>query len=179
MTEDEFGIFINGSYGVGKSSTLHHLADCFARADQPFSLFDVDWFHCSWPPAPTDPRNVLTEADNIRAVWANYRRTGRRTPIIAGVISCTEDQGRYEQCFDLPLRVVHLTASSEVAEQRLRGRYAASQHRALDWHLERHRRLAQELHSIPSYDLVVDTDHRAPAEVASLLFQQFAPQLSR
>ncbi|MGO1339231.1 MAG: hypothetical protein ACTML1_06545, partial [Cellulosimicrobium funkei] len=71
MTSREFGIFLNGSYGVGKSSTLDHLADLFAEAELPFSLFDVDWFHRSWPPAPTDPQNVLTEADNIRAVWRN------------------------------------------------------------------------------------------------------------
>ncbi|MCT1432144.1 hypothetical protein M3G50_15575 [Brachybacterium muris] len=86
MVDSEFGIFLNGSYGVGKSATLDHLADRFAENSLPFSLFDVDWFHRSWPPAPSDPRNVVTEADNIRAVWNNYRRTGPHTPIVAGVI---------------------------------------------------------------------------------------------
>ncbi|MGO2360990.1 MAG: hypothetical protein ACTH6N_07640 [Brachybacterium tyrofermentans] len=56
MTSREFGIFLNGSYGVGKSSTLEHLADLFAEANLPFSLFDVDWFHRSWPPAPRTPK---------------------------------------------------------------------------------------------------------------------------
>ncbi|GAA1319849.1 MAG: phosphotransferase-like protein [Brachybacterium tyrofermentans] len=177
MTSREFGIFLNGSYGVGKSSTLDHLADLFAEAELPFSLFDVDWFHRSWPPAPTDPQNVLTEADNIRAVWRNYRRTGPRTPIVAGVITRAEDLERYEQCFEIPLRVVHLTASLEVAEHRLRGRYTPSQHRALTWHLGDHERLARELHRLPSYDLVVDTDHSTSAEVAALVFDEFAPQL--
>ncbi|WP_232549539.1 phosphotransferase-like protein [Propioniciclava soli] len=177
MTRREFGIFLNGSYGVGKSSTLDHLADIFAEAELPFSLFDVDWFHRSWPPASTDPQNVLTEADNIRAVWRNYRQTGPRTPIIAGVCTKDEDLDRYEKCFDLPLRIVHLTASLEVAEQRLRGRYTPSQHRALTWHLGDQERLARELHQLPSYDLVVDTDHKTSAEVAALVFDEFAPQL--
>lgn len=177
MASGEFGIFLNGSYGVGKSSTLEHLADRFAEAGLPFSLFDVDWFHRSWPPAATDPQNVLTEADNIRAVWMNYRQTGPRTPITAGVIATAGDLKRYEQCFELPLQIVHLTASSEIAEQRLRGRYTASQHRALTWHLDDHQRLARELHQLASYDLVVDTDHSTPAAVAELVFEQFAQQL--
>lgn len=177
MAMGEFGIFLNGSYGVGKSSTLEHLADCFAEANFPFSLFDVDWFHRSWPPASADPHSVLTEADNIRAVWMNYRQTGPRTPIVAGVIVTAEDLKRYEQCFELPLQIVHLTASPEVAEQRLRSRYTVSQHRALTWHLDDHQRLARELHQISSDDLVVDTDHSTPAEIAALVFEQFAPQL--
>ncbi|UQN31136.1 chloramphenicol phosphotransferase CPT family protein [Brachybacterium kimchii] len=177
MTLREFGIFLNGSYGVGKSSTLEHLADLFAEAELPFSLFDVDWFHRSWPTATTDPENVLTEADNIRAVWRNYRQTGPRTPLIAGVITKAKDLERYKQCFELPLRVVHLTASSDVAELRLRGRYTSSQHRALTWHLGDHERLARELHQLPSHDLVVDTDHRSSAEVAAVVFDEFAPCL--
>jgi chloramphenicol 3-O-phosphotransferase len=176
MMSSEFAIFLNGSYGVGKSSTLDHLADLFAEADLPFSLFDVDWFHRSWPPASTDPRNVLTEADNIRAVWRNYRRTGPRTPIIAGVIAEDDDVERYEQCFDLPLRIVHLTASPAVAERRLRGRYTPQQHRALAWHLEERERLTQKLHRFPAHDLVLDTDHCTPADVASRIFEELAPR---
>lgn len=177
MTSGEFGIFLNGSYGVGKSSTLEHLADLFAEAKLPFSLFDVDWFHRSWPPAPTDPQNVLTEADNIRAVWRNYRQTGPRTPIIAGVITQAEDLERYEKCFEFPLRIVHLTASSDVAVRRLRGRYTPHQRRALTWHLNDHQRLTRKLHQFPSHDLVLDTDHCTPAEVATLVFKEFAPKL--
>lgn len=177
MMSSEFAIFLNGSYGVGKSSTLEHLADLFAESELPFSLFDVDWFHRSWPPASTDPQNVLAEADNIRAVWRNYRRSGPRTPIIAGVITQADDVDRYEQCFGIPLRIVHLTASSDVAEQRLRGRYTPHQHRALTWHLDDRERLTQQLHRFPSHDLVLDTDHCAPADVAALVFEEFAAQL--
>ena len=49
---------------------------------------DVDWFHRAWPPAEDDPESVLTEADNMAAVWklerdtkawlAALRRTGGR-----------------------------------------------------------------------------------------------------
>lgn len=172
-----FGIFLSGSYGVGKSSTLDHLADCFEVASLPFSLFDVDWFHRSWPRASTDPRNVLTEAENIRAVWHNYSKVGPRTPIAAGVISNEEDRGRYEECFGLPLRIVHLTATPAVAEERLRGRHTAGQEAALAWHLNDYRRLARELGGLPHYDLVIDTDGRTPAEVAGAVFDRYAKEL--
>ncbi|WP_226850662.1 hypothetical protein [Brachybacterium tyrofermentans] len=47
----------------------------------------------------------------------------------------------------------------------------------MTWHLGNHERLTRELHRLPSYDLVVDTDHRTSAEVAALVFEEFAPQL--
>ena len=113
----------------------------------------------------------------MRAVWRNYRQIGPRTPIVAGVVTQAEDLERYEHCFEMPLRIVHLTSSSEVAEHRLRGRYTPSQHRALTWHLDDHQRLARELHQFSAYDLVLDTDRCTPAEVAALVFEKFVPQL--
>lgn len=163
------GIFLNGSYGVGKSSVLDHLGDRFAAEGRAFSLFDVDWFHRSWPPAADDPQNVLTEAENLSAVWANYARTGPRTPIVAGVIASDEDRHRYEAVFGRPLRVVLLTASPAVAERRLRGRYDADRAPALDWHLARHEELAARLAAGMWNDVTVSTDDLTPAEVAAII----------
>lgn len=170
MASDPFGIFLTGCYGVGKSSVLDHLGDLFAREGLPFSLFDVDWFHRSWPSAADDPRNVLTEARNMRAVWLNYLEAGPRTPIVAGVIESREDADRYENVFDRTLRIVQLTASPDVAEQRLRNRYDADRAEALDWHLEHQRRLSVALAGADWHDLTVDTDHATPAEVAATVF---------
>lgn len=52
--QSEYAIFLNGGFGVGKSSTLEHVGDLLAEARRPFSLMDVDWFHRSWPP-PASP----------------------------------------------------------------------------------------------------------------------------
>jgi len=71
VTQSGYAIFLNGGYGVGKSSTLEHVGDLLARAGRPFSLMDVDWFHRSWPPA--EHENAQIEADNIAAVWQNYQ----------------------------------------------------------------------------------------------------------
>lgn len=87
------------------------------------------------------------------------------------MIAKHEDLESYEQCFKLPLRDVHLTASLEVVERRLRCRYTASQRRALNWHLGDHERLAREFHQLSSYDLVVDTDHSTSAEVTAVIVE--------
>ncbi|HIW29860.1 MAG TPA: hypothetical protein H9987_07580 [Candidatus Luteococcus avicola] len=69
----EYVIFLNGTFGVGKSSVLDHIGDLMVVQARPFALFDVDWFHRSWPVAVDDPANVLVEAANMSAVWRNYR----------------------------------------------------------------------------------------------------------
>ncbi|MBF4564445.1 hypothetical protein ITJ62_05125 [Plantibacter sp. VKM Ac-2876] len=175
MASDTFGIFLNGSYGVGKSSVLDHLGDRFAEEELPFSLFDVDWFHRSWPSAADDPANVLTEAKNMRAVWNNYLETGPRTPIVAGVIESVEDARRYEEVFGRELRIVHLVASPGVAEQRLRRRYDAGRADALNWHLANHRRLVAVLAHADWHALTVDTDGLTPAQVAAAVFTALDP----
>lgn len=175
MTSEAFGIFLNGSYGVGKSSVLDHLGDLFARAQSPFSLFDVDWFHRSWPSAGGDARNVLTEAKNMRAVWANYLATGARTPIVAGVIETAEDLARYENVFGRKLRIVLLSASPEVAEERLRRRYDPDREEVLQWHLAGFDRLAASLSRADWHALTVDTDELTPAQVAAVVFAALGP----
>jgi thymidylate kinase len=178
MDAAEYGIFLNGSYGVGKSSVLDHLGDRFAAEGRAFSLLDVDWFHRSWPPAADDPRNVLTEAENMSAVWANYARTGARTPLVAGVIASDADRQRYEAVFGRRLRVVLLTASPAVAERRLRGRYDADRASTLDWHLARHEELAACLAAGQWNDVTVPTDDLRPAEVAAIIVARVAADLS-
>ena len=114
MAEPTFVIFVNGSYGVGTSSVLDHVADQLASSGQAFSLFDVAWFHRPWPTAPDDPMNRIIEARNIAAVWRTTRAPSRQ-PVIAGVIETAADRQRYADAFGLPVRSVLLTAGPEVA----------------------------------------------------------------
>ena len=73
---------------------------------------DVDWFHRAWPPAEDDPENVLTEADNMAAVWKNYLRAGPRQLVVAGVIASDRDRLRYERVFALPVRSVRQSTNA-------------------------------------------------------------------
>lgn len=173
MPTSTYVIFLNGSYGVGKSSALDHLGDLLAERALPFSLMDVDWFHRSWPPAGDDPDNVLTEAANLATVWSNYRRTGPRQLVVAGVIASEQDRRRYEQAFALPVRSVRLRASPAVTEARLRSRYSVHQSRALDWHLQRHRAFSASLESADLDEHVIDTDTRSSRAVAEAVLDHF------
>lgn len=122
MTREEgsWAIFLNGSYGVGKSATLDHLGDALADAGQPFSLMDVDWYHRSWPTADFDPGNTVLEAKNMAAVWSNYRTAGPRQLVISGVIAGQEDLDRYTAALQLRIRPIRLVATPRTTEARLR-----------------------------------------------------------
>lgn len=169
MPSSDFVIFINGVYGSGKSSVLEHVGDALAAAALPFALMDIDWFHRSWPPAPDDPANTLTEAKNMSVVWRNYRAAGPRRLVVSGVISDQEDLVRYETAFGLPVRSVRLTADDQCIEERLRRRYTPEQARSLDWHLTRFRALNHQLTDAGIDELVIDTSGRTPASVARLV----------
>jgi hypothetical protein len=166
-------IFVNGSYGVGKSSTLDHVGDLLAEAGRAFSLMDVDWFHRSWPPAEDDPENVLTEADNMAAVWKNYLRAGPRQLVVAGVIASDRDRLRYERVFALPVRSVRLVAGVAVTENRLRRRYAEHQTPALAWHLQRHGELTRRLALNNLDELVIDINELDSRSVAKKTIEYF------
>lgn len=173
MTGPTYVIFLNGSYGVGKSSALDHLGDLLAEHGRAFSLMDVDWYHRSWPPSDDDPRNVVTEAANMAAVWDNYRRTGPRQPVVAGVLTSEQDRRRYAQVFSLPVRSVRLVATAPVTEARLRRRYTRHQGGALTWHLERHLDLSNQLALVDLDEVVIQTDDREPRAVAETVASHF------
>ncbi|MGW6282081.1 hypothetical protein [Kribbella sp. NPDC055071] len=166
-----YAIFLNGGYGVGKSSALDHVGDLLANAGTPFSLMDVDWFHRSWPPA--DPDNALIEAHNIAAVWKNYQSAGPRQLVISGVVSTEAARERYAAAVKLPIRMVRLTANADITRKRLRGRYSASQSSALEWHLERCDEIATRLDAANLDELVIDTSALSPHEVAERVLRHF------
>ncbi len=104
--DDEYAIFLNGSYGVGKSAVLDAVGDRLAASGRAFSVMDVDWFHRSWPVAEGDTENTVLEARNIAAVWANYRAAGPRQLVLSGVATSSADLDRYAAAVGLPVRSI-------------------------------------------------------------------------
>jgi len=168
----DYVMFINGSYGVGKSSVLDHVGDLLAAAGRPFALMDVDWFHRSWPPADNEPDNVLTEAANMAAAWSNYRRPGPRQLVVGGVIAAATDRERLERALGLVVRSVRLEADPDVTSSRLRSRYP-ERAAALAWHLDRYQQLARRLAAADSDELVIATDDLTPRAVAERVLHHF------
>ncbi|MFT7710779.1 hypothetical protein ACMT9Y_07445 [Clavibacter tessellarius] len=159
-------VFLDGTYGVGKSAVLDHLGDLLAAEGTPSALMDVDGFHRSWPTAPGDPDDVLVEARAMAATWAAYRTAGPRQLVVCGVVAERADLDRYREALGVDVRCVRLTASDAVVEARLRSRYDADRAAALDWHLARFRDLAARQERAGLAEAVVATDGLAPREVA-------------
>lgn len=174
MNSTDFVIFLNGSYGVGKWSTLDHVGDLMAEALMPFSLMDVDWFHRSWPPGDHDPANVFTEAANMASVWRNYRSTGRRQLVVSGIISSPQDQARYEAALELRVRPVRLVAEEWEIESRLRRRYTQEQCSSLEWHLDRYRDLNSRLAQADLDEAIIETSGCGPRAVATNVLEHFS-----
>lgn len=166
MSATNWAIFLNGSYGVGKSSTLDHIGDLMFASGQPFTLMDVDWFHRSWPPADHDHGNKIIEAQNMAAAWVNFQTAGPRQLIISGVIATAEDLQRYSTALGVAIRPVRLVATDQTTERRLRGRYSASQTAAHQWHIDRYQQLNRQLAEADLDELVIQTDALAPDTVA-------------
>lgn len=168
-----YAIFLNGSYGVGKTATLDHVGNVLAAAGRPFALMDVDWFHRSWPVADHDPDNSVIEAQNIAAVWAAYRAAGPRQLVLSGVIASRTDLHRYEDAVGMPVRAIRLVAEPPTVEARLRRRYDADQDDALSWHLERYAELQARQARADLDEAVIGTDGTTPVEVARAVVAHF------
>ncbi|WP_267276565.1 hypothetical protein [Arthrobacter sp. CDRTa11] len=175
MDHTDFAIFLNGSYGAGKTSTLDHVGDLLAEAGRPFSLMDVDWFHRSWPSSVRDPANLMTEAANMAAVWRNYKSAGPRQLVVGGVLASRQDWARYEDAFGLRIRSVRLVADDSDMEARLRRRYTPEQDSSLKWHLERYRELNSALSDADLDEAVIETSDRSPRQVATTVLAHFLP----
>lgn len=174
MADDRaYAIFLNGSYGVGKSSVLDAVGDRLAAGGRAFSLMDVDCFHRSWPVAADDSENTVVEARNIAAVWANYRAAGPRQLVLSGVVTSNADLDRYSGAVGMPVRPVQLVARPTTIEARLRSRYDRHRQDHLEWHLERFAQLAERQAAADLDELVVDTDTVAPADVADIVLGHF------
>ncbi|GGK96931.1 putative ATP-binding protein involved in virulence [Curtobacterium luteum] len=171
--EASFAIFINGSYGAGKTTVLDHIGNLLAAEGRPFSLIDVDWFHRSSPVAAFDPQNQVIEARNIAAVWVNYKTAGPRQLIMSGVIANEADKHRYSEAVALPLRSVRLTAQRSTAEARLRARYDSSRQTELRWHVDRWEDLTQRLTAADLDEVAIATDRLDALSVARRIAQHF------
>lgn len=172
-TGGAYAIFLNGPYGVGKTSTLDHVGNLLAAGNQPFSLLDVDWFHRSWPPATFDEDNTIIEARNMASVWSNYQTAGARQLVVSGVIASREDLDRYTEALAQPVRPIRLVANDSTIRSRLRSRYGSTRGTELDWHLQRYGELQDRMAATNIDEAVVDTDDRTPREVAQVVLGHF------
>jgi hypothetical protein len=100
--EDLPVIFLNESYGAGKTSTLDHVGDLLAEAGKPFSLMDVDWFTAPGLPALMIPPTSFPSPQTWPSSGGT-KRAGPRQLVVSGVIASRQDRAGYETRADGPL----------------------------------------------------------------------------
>ncbi|MBP2218475.1 AAA family ATPase [Arthrobacter sp. CAN_C5] len=159
-------VFLNGTVGVGKTSTADALAHLLTAKDLPHAVIDLDWLRFAWPAPTDDPFNRRIELANLSAVIPNFRSAGARLLVLAGVIEGTLQRAEYERVLGHPLLVVRLEATSATVQDRLRGRHDPGDP-SLGWHLDRATELQAILTHVDVDDAVISTEEKDPHGVAS------------
>ena len=158
---------LNGTVGVGKTTTADVIGDRWRDAGLPGAVIDVDRLRWCWPAPPDDPHRSRLGLENLALVAANYVRHGARRLVLADVIEDAAGRSRQAEILELPVTVIRLIADPESIEARLRERHRHDADPAdLAWHLHRIRELAaiQDVSAVD--DAVIDVTGLAPNEVA-------------
>ncbi|MDN2699296.1 AAA family ATPase [Janthinobacterium sp. SUN073] len=163
-------VFLNGTVGVGKSTTAEHLGAHLIAHKIPHAVIDLDSIRQLWPAPEGDPFNLEIELLNLAAVAANFERAGAQCLVIAGVIENVSTAARYRAALrDGQLSICRLTAPAGTVEQRLRSRHV-NDAEGLQWHLHRSIELDSILHAANVDDVVIDSAEKSPDEIAKKVF---------
>lgn len=159
-------LFLNGTVGVGKSTTADAISALLIERGVPHGIIDLDALRAGWPAPAGDPFNTALQFANLRPVAANHRAAGARVLILPGVIEDAAEVQRYRDATGgLPLTVVRLTVDARLGETRLRARHRDDP-AGRDWHLHRFGELDAVLDAARIPGPVVDTSGLTPREIA-------------
>jgi adenylylsulfate kinase-like enzyme len=131
-------IFLNGTVGVGKTSTAQALARQLENV-LPHAVIDTDTLRNRSPPAPNDPFDLTLELQNLAALSANYRESGSELLIVSGVIETLDVIPRYAEATGVSVAdflLVRLKAPLQVVEERINARRHVDKEER-EWHLRR------------------------------------------
>ncbi|WP_394771132.1 AAA family ATPase [Lacisediminihabitans sp.] len=162
-------VFLNGTVGVGKSTTAEALSTLEMTRGHHHAVIDLDHIRRSWPAPEGDRFNHELEIANLRDLVVNYRRAGVEHFILAGVIEQAGEIPRYEAALQSSgLLICRLEAAPAILTRRLGLRHADDAS-GLEWHLERAGELAAILQVASLDHLVVDTSERSIVATATIV----------
>ncbi|WP_157973853.1 nucleoside/nucleotide kinase family protein [Desertihabitans aurantiacus] len=161
-------LVINGTVGVGKSTTAEMVARRWRDSGLPGAVVDVDELRRAWPAPADDPFNARLGLANLAAVVANGVRVGARRLVVADVLEDRAQRDRQQEALQLPITVVRLRADPDLIRLRLTARHQSDHDDggALAWHLERVLELERILDRAEVDDGVVDVTELDPPAVA-------------
>ena len=162
-------VFINGTVGVGKTSTGEALSALEADAGHPHAFIDVDTVRRLWPSPFDDRFQHELELENLRDLATNYRKAGAHQLILAGVIEDRREIPRYVTALGVNrIFICRLTADASVVDARLAVRHV-NDPTGLVWHRDRTRKLAAILECAALDNLVIDTTALTPTQTAKAI----------
>jgi len=153
-------VLLNGTVGVGKTTTADELGALLREQGVPHAVIDVDELRRIWPSPPGDRFSEKLALANLTAVGATYRAAGAQRLVLAGVVETAEERARLEEALGLPVVLVRLRADPARLQERLCGRHAhdGDGGASLAWHLERCGELHAVLEGAGADDAVVDVE---------------------
>lgn len=162
-------VFLNGTVGVGKTTTAAALSDLLVDRQIPHAVVDLDETRRMWPSPPGDRFHTRLSMKNLTALAANYRAAGARRLVLAGVVETRDHVTAVEQAIGGAISVVRLVAPGDVVSARLRQRHVYDVD-GLAWSLKRRGELHTILEAADLDDQVVMSDGRLPAALAEEVF---------
>jgi hypothetical protein len=154
-------ILLSGPVGSGKTRLLLEIGAVLEGLAEPYALVDLDWL--AWlhtaPGATVTVQEVL--AENLRAVWATFRKAGVERLVLARFLERREQLDAVGQALpEVDLFVVRLAVPRQVLQERLRRRDSGHE-------LDEHLALITQAETLDLEDAVIDNgDERSAAVVA-------------
>lgn len=159
-------LFLNGTVGVGKSTTADAVAEALQARSIRHAVIDLDALRNGWPAPAGDRFNTTIELANLRSVAANFVAAGAQVLVLAGVLEDAAMLNHYRDALgDAALTVVRLSVSPEEGQRRLARRHD-NDPTGLAWHRNRFGELDAVLDAAGIPGPRVDTTGVAPADVA-------------
>lgn len=161
-------IFINGTVGVGKST----LADALSLIEHgPHAVIDLDSIRRLVPSPTLDPFTHEIELKNLRSIAHNYRSSGARRFILAGVIESSTEVKRYQDALGSSgILFCRLVADPKDIDARLRKRHCEDAE-SLAWHLARTGELAETLEQNSFEHILLNSSRGSPSQLADSVRQ--------
>lgn len=159
-------LLINGTVGVGKSTTADRIGGLLATAERPGAVLDLDALRYAWPQPPDDPFSLELCLTNLASVSTNLRAAGHDHLVLAGVVETALQREAFEAALGAELIIVRLTGPGELVDERIRRRQRDDE-AGIAWHLRRRPELEQILVAAGIDDHVVDIAGRTPEQVAA------------
>lgn len=174
-------IFLNGTVGAGKTTTMLAMSDLLQRATPPIvnATIDMDQITCLNPPPPDDPFCEATGVRNLHRLAGVYKAAGAGMLLVAGVIESYASAALYAAAVKTSFGVstiVRLDCGREEGERRLRARHAGDWEAGdLEWHLKRRGELDGVLRKWDLDNFAISSEGLTPEGVARAVLEAVLP----